>query len=127
MLVEQFNEYEPVAGARIDGIRTLRENAADLAGLSIAYEAYQLSLGGRPGPVIDGLTAAQRFVIAWARIWRSRERDDYLRQWVITVPHAPPKFRANGAVAHLPAFYKAFDVKPGDHLFRPPHQRVVIW
>jgi len=127
VLVEQFNEYEPAAGARVDGIRTLRENAADLAGLSIAYDAYRLSLGGRPAPVLDGLTADQRFFMAWARIWRSTERDDYLRQWVITQPHAPPRFRANGAVLHVPAFYGAFDVKPGDRLFREPRQRARIW
>ncbi len=127
MLVEQFNGYEPVAGARIDGMRTLHENAADLAGLSIAYDAYQRSLGGRAAPILDGLTADQRFFMAWARMWRSKERDDYLRQWVITVPHAPSKFRANGVVTHLPAFYAAFDVKPGDRLFSPPQQRVRIW
>jgi predicted metalloendopeptidase len=127
ILVEQFNGYEPAAGAQVDGIRTLRENAADLAGLSIAYDAYRLSLGGRPAPVLDGLTADQRFFMAWARIWRSTERDDYLRQWVITQPHAPPKLRANGAVTHVPAFSGAFDVKPGDRLFRAPPQRVAIW
>ena len=126
-LVEQFNAYEPASGARVDGIRTLRENVADLSGLSIAYDAYQHSLGGRPAPVLDGLTADQRFFMAWARVWRSKERDDYLRQWVITQPHAPPKLRANGAVTHVPAFSGAFDVKPGDRLFRAPPQRVAIW
>jgi predicted metalloendopeptidase len=127
VLVDQFNRYEPAPGARVDGIRTLRENVADLAGLSVAYDAYTRARDGRPAPAIDGLTGDQRFFMAWARIWRSKERDDYLRQWVITVPHAPPSLRANGILSHLPAFYAAFDVKPGDRLFRPPSARVQIW
>jgi predicted metalloendopeptidase len=127
VLADQFNRYEPVPGARVDGIRTLRENVADLAGLTVAYDAYRRSLEGRPAPVIDGLKGDQRFFMAWARIWRSKERADYLRQWVITMPHAPPSLRANGIVSHLPEFYAAFDVKPGDRLFRAPSQRAGIW
>jgi predicted metalloendopeptidase len=127
VLVAQFNGYEPVRGARIDGVRTLPENAGDLTGLAIAHAAYRRSLAGRQPPVIDGLTGDQRFFLAWARMWRSKERDDYLRQWVITQPHAPPKFRANGAVAHLDAFYAAFDVTVSDRMFRAPEQRVRIW
>jgi putative endopeptidase len=127
VLVDQFNRYEPVAGSRIDGIRTLRENIGDLAGLSVAYAAYQSSLGGRPSPVIDGLSGDQRFLMAWARVWRAKERDEYLRQWVITMPHAPGRFRVNGIVTHLDAFYGAFDVKTGDSLFREPGRRVRIW
>lgn len=126
-LVEQFSAYEPVAGARIDGVRTLRENLGDLAGLAVAHAAYRLSLEGRPAPEIDGLTGDQRFFAAWARAWRSKERDDYLRQWVITIQHSPPRFRVNGVVGHLPAFYTAFDVKRGDRLYREEAQRVRIW
>lgn len=127
VLVEQFNRYEPAAGARVDGIRTLHENTGDLAGLAIAHGAYHLSLRGSPAPVIDGLTGDQRFFIAWARVWRSKEREEYLRQWVITLPHAPSRFRANGIAAHIDAFYAAFDVKRGDALFREPQRRVRIW
>lgn len=127
VLVEQFSGYEPVPGARMDGIRTLRESIGDLGGLTIAYAAYQRSLAGGSAPVIDGLTGDQRFFMAWARAWRSKERDDYLRQWVITIPHAPPRFRVNGIVAHVPAFYAAFDLKPGDRLYRQAGRRVRIW
>jgi predicted metalloendopeptidase len=84
-------------------------------------------LRGHPSPLIDGLTGDQRFLMAWARVWRSKERDAYLRQWVITVPHSPSKFRVNGIVAHVSAFYSAFDAKAGDALFRAPERRVRIW
>jgi putative endopeptidase len=127
VLVEQFSRYEPAPGARVDGIRTLHENAGDLAGLSIAYDAYRESLGGRPGPEIDGLSADRRFFMAWARIWRAKERPEYLRQWVTTVPHAPSRYRANGIASHVDPFYAAFGVKAGDALFRSPDRRVRIW
>jgi endothelin-converting enzyme/putative endopeptidase len=127
ILVDQFAGYEPVSGARVDGLRTLHENVNDLAGLSMAYAAYQLSLDGRPAPVIDGLTGDQRFFLAWARVWRSKERDDYLRQWVLTMPHAPSSYRVNGIVAHIPAFYRAFGVTSGDGLYRDSARRVRIW
>jgi putative endopeptidase len=126
-LIEQFRRYEPVSGARVDGVRTLRENLNDLSGLSIANAAYHLSLGGRPSPIIDGLTGDQRFFIAWARAWRSKERDDYLRQWVMTLPHAPPQYRVNGIVGHLSSFSAAFNASVGDRLYREPSQRLKIW
>ena len=75
----------------------------------------------------DGLTADERFFIAYARIWRTKEREAYLRQWVITQPHAPGSYRVNGIVAHVPAFSQAFAVKPGDRLFRDSATRVTIW
>jgi predicted metalloendopeptidase len=126
-LVDQFGRYEPAAGARVDGRRTLTENANDLSGLAIANAAYHLSLGGRPAPVTNGLTGNQRFFIAWARAWRSKQRDDYLRQWVVTQQHAPPEYRVNGIVGHIPAFYSAFNVTAGDALYREPAQRLRIW
>jgi putative endopeptidase len=126
-LVEQFGRYEPAAGARVDGRRTLTENASDLSGLAIAYAAYHASLDERAAPVLDGLTANQRFFIAWARVWRSKERADYLRQWVVTLPHSPPEYRVNGIVGHIPAFYNAFNVVPGDTLYREPAQRLRVW
>jgi predicted metalloendopeptidase len=127
VLVDQFGRYEAAPGARVDGMRTLRENAGDLGGLSVAYAAYRRSLGDRPPPAIDGLTAGQRFFVAYARMWRSKEREAYLRQWVVTVPHAPSIFRVNGVVSHVPGFYEAFGVGPGDRLYREPAARVRIW
>ena len=127
MLVEQFNAFSPGPGLKVDGQLTLSENIGDLAGLSIAYRAYRLSLRGRAAPVIDGLTGDQRFFVSWARTWRGKLRDEYLRQWLLQTPHAPPRYRTNGPVSNLDAFYDAFGVVPGDRLFREPSQRVRIW
>ena len=126
-LVDQFNAYSPMDGLHVNGELTLRENAGDLGGLSLAYKAYVASLGGRPSPVVDGVTGEQRFFMAWARMWRSKVRADYLRQWLLSVAHAPQQYRANGSVGNMPAFYEAFHVQPGDTLYRDPSRRVVIW
>jgi putative endopeptidase len=136
-LVEQADAWrlapgEPMANGpddspRIDGAFTFAENAADLAGLSVAWRAWRRSLGGRPSPVIDGLTGEQRFFLGWAQAWRSKVRPEYVRQTMLTNPHAPAEFRVNGIVQHLDAFHAAFDVKPGDRLYRPPDARLRIW
>ena len=126
-LVEQFNEFSPLEGARVNGLVTLRENVGDLSGLAIAWRAYKQSLGGRPSPVIDGFTGEQRFFLSWAQAWRGKIRDEYLRQTLVSMPHAPPHYRANGPASNLPGFYEAFGVKPGDGMFRPPEKRIAIW
>jgi predicted metalloendopeptidase len=127
LLVEQFDAMSPGPGLRVSGERTVRENIGDLVGLEMAFRAYRLSLAGRRSPVIDGTTGEQRFFMSWARIWRARIRDEYLRQWLLTNPHAPPQFRVNGAVVHLSGFYDAFGVEPGDRLYRGPERRVKFW
>jgi len=127
VLVEQFNAYSPLEGARVNGSLTLGENFGDLGGLQIAYRAWKLSLGNRPAEVIDGYTGDQRFFIGWAQIWRTKEREEYLRQFLLSNAHAPSRFRANGPVSNMPEFYAAFDVQPGDGLFRRPDQRAKIW
>ncbi len=111
----------------MNGELTLGENVNDLAGLAVAYRAYRTSLGNRPAPVIDGLTGDQRFFLGWAQAWRTKIRDEYLRQWLISTPHAPPEYRANGAVGNLAAFYEAFAVKPGDRMYREPQARIRVW
>ena len=127
LLVEQFNGYSVGPGLRVNGEATLSENLGDLGGLAVAMRAYRLSLRGSPSPVIDGFTGEQRLLIRWAQLWRTRSREEYVRQSVLVDRHAPPKYRANGAAVHLDAFYAAFDVKPGDQLYRPPDKRVRIW
>jgi predicted metalloendopeptidase len=126
-LVEQFNAYSPMEGVRVNGALTLGENFGDLGGLVIAYRAWKLSLHGRPAPVIDGYTGEQRFFMGWAQIWRGEQRDEFLRQFVLSNPHAPAVYRTNGPVSNMPEFFAAFDVQPGDALFRPPNQRIRIW
>jgi predicted metalloendopeptidase len=127
LLVEQFNAYSPVAGMTINGELTLGENIGDLGGLSIAYQAWKISLGEKPSPVIDGLTGDERFFMGWAQAWRAKARDEYLRRQVLADSHAAAEFRANGPLGNIPAFYEAFGVKPADKLYREPGKRVKIW
>jgi predicted metalloendopeptidase len=126
-LAAQFDEFVALPGLNVNGRLTLGENIGDLGGLSVAYEAYHLSLDGREAAVLDGLTGDQRFFLSWAQVWRSLYRDEQLRTMVMSNPHSPPKFRVNGPVRNIDAWYTAFDVKPGDRLYLPPEERVRIW
>ena len=103
------------------------ENIGDLGGVNVSFAAYQLSLGGKPAPVIDGLTGEQRFFMGYAQIWRRKYRDAELVRRLVTDPHSPSHFRGNGPVTNLDAFYEAFNVKPGDKLFKPKEERIQIW
>ncbi|MCP4046500.1 MAG: peptidase M13, partial [Gammaproteobacteria bacterium] len=123
----QYDGYVVIDGLTINGQFTSGENIGDLGGLSIAYLAYQMSLDGKEAPVIDGLTGDQRLFLGWAQVWRSKARDEESKQRLTTDPHSPPKFRANGAVVNVPAFYTAFDVKEGDGMYLAPEDRVKIW
>jgi predicted metalloendopeptidase len=127
MLVEQFNQFEALPGLKVNGELTLGENIADLTGLVISHRAYQIALGGKPGPEMDGLKADQRFYAGWSQAWRGKMRDDAMRQQVMTNPHSPDRFRANGPLRNVPDFYAAFGVNEGDKLFLPPDKRVKIW
>ena len=130
VLVEQFNAYEPLPGARIDGQLTLGENIGDLGGLTIAYHAYHNYLDDThdgQAPVIDGMTGDQRFFLAWAQVWRGIQTDDFLRSKLLTDPHSPGAYRVNGIVRNLDAWYEAFAVTPEHDLFLPPERRVQIW
>lgn len=126
-LIDQYAGYEPLDGRKLNGKLTLGENIADLSGLSIASKAYQISLGGKPGPVIDGYTAAQRLFIGWAQVWRIKLRPDEVARRLVVDPHAPPMFRVNGAVTNHDGFHEAFQLKPGDKLYKPHSERIRIW
>lgn len=123
----QYASYCPLDGQCVNGALTMGENIGDLGGISMAYTAYQLSLGGKKAPVIDGLTGDQRFFLSFGQIWKNKYRDEALLTQIKTNPHSPAMFRANGPVRNFDAWYKAFDVKPGDALYLPPEQRVRIW
>lgn len=126
-LVDQFESYEPLPGRKLNGRLTLGENIADLSGMAIAYKAYILSLNGEEAPVIDGQTGAQRFFFGWAQIWRRLYREEELIRRLVTDPHSPSHFRSNGPVSNLDFFYEAFNVKPGDKLYKAPEDRIQIW
>lgn len=128
-LVAQYNGFCPLDEGKtcVNGRLTLGENIGDLGGLSLAYRAYKLHLGGREDKVIDGLTGDQRFFIAWAQVWRSQQREDNARQRLRTDPHSPEEFRTNGVVRNLDEWYEAFGITADDPMYIPPEQRVRIW
>jgi putative endopeptidase len=126
-LAAQYARYEPLPGLRLNGALTLGENIGDNAGLSIALDAYRISLGGRPAPVLGGLTAEQRFFLSWSQTYREKVREAQLRQDVATDPHSPAEFRVNGVVRNIDAWYDAFAVKPDDRLYLDPNDRVRVW
>jgi len=126
-LVDQYNAYAPFEDLTVNGEFTLGENIGDLGGISIGLLAYKMSLDGKEPPVIDGFTGIQRVFLGYGQIWRSKSRDEALRQQIMTDPHSPAVYRANGSVRNVPEFYEAFDVKEGDALYLPPEGRVKIW
>ncbi|MCV7012930.1 M13 family metallopeptidase [Mycolicibacterium madagascariense] len=129
-LIEQYDQFVPRQlhdGQHVNGAFTVGENIGDLGGLSIALLAYQLSLGGKPAPVIDGLTGVQRVFYGWAQVWRTKSRDAEAIRRLAIDPHSPPEFRCNGIVRNLDAFYEAFDVTEADALYLEPERRVSIW
>jgi predicted metalloendopeptidase len=126
-LSAQLDRYEPLPGLHVNGALAVAESLADLGGLTVAFRAYRLSLKNGRAPVIDGLTGDQRFFMGWAQMWRSKERDAYVRSTLQTNPYLPPMLRANAAAANLDAFFDAFGVKPGNRLYRAPAERIRIW
>ena len=126
-LIHQYSAFEPLPGLHVNGANTIGENIGDLGGLNMAYHAYQLSLKGQPAPVIDGLSGDQRFFLSWAQVWRAKFRDGQLRELVMSDVHSPPYFRVNGPLPNIDAWYKAFNVQPGDKLYIKPEDRVSIW
>ena len=110
----------------INGHLTLGENTADLAGLALALDAYRASLGGKPGSVLDGFTAEQRFFMGYAQVYRSLSREDYMRKALTTDPHSPGEWRS-AEVRNVDAWYDAFAVKPGQKMALAPADRVKIW
>ncbi|HLM53013.1 MAG TPA: M13-type metalloendopeptidase, partial [Pseudoxanthomonas sp.] len=125
----QFDQLETrdAPGHKVNGALTVGENIGDLGGLTIALEAYQRSLGGKPAPVLDGFSGEQRLFMGWAQVWRTLWRDDALRQQLVNGPHSPGQIRAFAPLRNIDAWYDAFDVTEGDALWIPPEERVRIW
>jgi len=124
----QYNGYAAIPGLNVNGQLTMGENIGDLGGLEMAYAAYRryVAQHGEP-PVVDGLTGDQRFFLAFAQAWRNQVREGAMRERVLTDPHSPPEWRVNGIVRNIDAWYRAFNIQPGDRLYLPPEQRVRIW
>lgn len=127
-LADQYSNLQPLPGIYVDGKFTLGENIGDLGGVNAAYEGLQIYLkeNGNPG-LIDGFTPEQRFFISWATIWRSKMRDEAIKNQVKTDPHSPGMYRAYVPLQNVDAFYKAFDIKAGDGMYIAPEKRVKIW
>jgi len=136
-LVAQYSGYQPLDGLNVNGALTLGENIGDLSGLAVALKAYLisqngisqkgLSAQGKSATVIDGFSAEQRFFMGWSQIWRRKYREEDLRSRLLTDSHSPSEYRCNGIVTNMNEFYRAFDLKPGDQLYRPAAERVKIW
>ena len=128
-VVDQYSSYEPLPGFKVNGRLTLGENIADLGGTSIALEALERALAKDPSKRknIDSFTPEQRFFLSLTQIWRTNWREDELKRRLTVDPHSPGQFRAIGPHVNLEQFYQAFDIKPGDPMYRPAEQRAKIW
>jgi len=127
-LAAQYDTYEPIPGTKVNGKLTLGENIGDLSGIETAYEAYQLYQAKHgKAKVIGGLTGDQRFFLSYAQAWQNKRREGLARQLLLTDPHSPAKYRTNGIVRNVDAWYKAFNIQPTDALYLPPEKRVHIW
>ncbi|HSC69080.1 MAG TPA: M13 family metallopeptidase [Cellvibrio sp.] len=127
LMVDQYSAFNPIDDLHLQGALGLGENIADLGGVTLAYRAYKNSQQGKSGKTIDGFTPEQRFFIGWAQVWRIKYRDEALRVQVINGPHSPGMYRVLGPLSNMPEFYQAFNVKPGDGMYRDEKVRVKIW
>lgn len=127
VLGAQFAKFEPVPGLRIDPDLTMGENIADLGGVLIALDAYHASLKGKAAPELGGLTGDQRLFMAYAQGWRGKLRDDAIRKQTVSDPHSYRVYRVLGPLPNVDGWYDAFDVKPGDAMYRAPQDRARIW
>lgn len=129
-LIDQYSELSPTElddSNKVNGELTIGENIGDLGGLSIGWKAYLISLNGAQPPVIDGMSAAERFLMAWSQCWRTKSRDEIAIQRLATDPHSPPEFRVNQVVKNLDLFHETYGTTESDALWLEPAKRVVIW
>jgi len=127
VVVDQYNKYTVLNNLHVNGQLTLGENLADIGGLAIAYQAFKNTPQGKGDTKIDGLTPDQRFFLSFAQVWRIKDRDETMRMRISGDPHSPEMYRVNGPLFNMEAFYKAFDIKPTDKLYRPEAERVSVW
>ena len=123
----QYDAINPIDDLHVNGKLTMGENIGDLSGLAQAYRAYRISLSGKEPPVIDGLTGDQRFFMGYAQVWRTKMRDEALRQRILTDPHSPGETRAFVPLVNNDVFARTFNLRPGDKMYVAPADRVKIW
>ncbi|TLV03952.1 M13 family metallopeptidase [Dyadobacter luticola] len=126
-VIDQYDKFTVLDSMHIKGALTVGENTADIAGVAIAYDAFKMTEQGKDTTRLDGFTPDQRFFISIARIWRVKTRDAYMAMYVNTNPHSPARWRVNGPLMNFTPFYKAFNVQPGDKMFKPEKDRIVVW
>ena len=126
-LVNQFADYEPLKGKKVNGNLTLGENIADLSGLEVAHRALKLSKDESLTKTVAGWNSDQLFFVGWSRVWKRKYKDEEMIKRLLNDPHSPSRYRVNGPITNIDAFYQAFDIKPGDKLYRPEEQRIKIW
>lgn len=126
-LVDLYSSFEPIPGFKMNGKQTLGEDIADFGGVLVALDAYKLSLNGQEAPVLDGVTAEQRFFLAYGQAWREKVRDEALKQQIASDVHSPAEFRVNGTLRNVDAWYAAFNVTAGQKMFVAPEARAKIW
>ena len=123
----QYDAFTVNDSLHVNGKLTLGENLADLGGLNIAYQAFKNTPEGKSDKMVDGFTPDQRFFLSWAQVWRANITPEYAAQLVVVDPHSPGMYRCNGPVSNIDAWYKAFDVKQGDAMYKPEEARIKVW
>lgn len=126
-VIDLYSTFTVLDNLHVNGAMTVGENTADIAGLAVAYDAFKMSQQGQESTKIGGFTPDQRFFLSFAKIWKVKMKDEFLRMWINNNPHSPPIWRVNGPLMNTTPFYEAFDVKPGDKMFLAKKDRITIW
>lgn len=127
VMIDQYNKFTVLKDLHVNGSLTQGENLADIGGLAIAYQAFKNTPEGKSDTKIDGFTPDQRFFLSFAQVWRIKNSDETMRMRINVDPHSPEMYRTNGPLSNTPAFYKAFDIKPGDKMYRDEKDMVKVW
>jgi putative endopeptidase len=126
-VIALYSNFTVLDSLHVNGALTTGENMADIGGIAIAYDAFKMTKQGQDTTKIDGFTPDQRFFMSFAQIWRSKYKDETVRQRIKTDPHSPAMWRVLAPLMNFTPFYQAFNVKEGDKMFRPEAERIKIW
>ena len=127
VMIDQYDKFTVLNGLHVNGKLTQGENLADIGGLAIAYQAFKNTPEGKSDKKIDGFTPDQRFFLSFAQVWRIKNREETTRMRINVDPHSPEMYRVDGPVSNTAAWYKAFNIKPGDKMYRDEKDRVKVW